>query len=265
MSRRESGLLFKVWEGLRDLVYPPVCAVCGSPEENFLCTTCMEQLEKIHQPCCLWCGAPASAPVADCYECRNRDFFFEKARAYGLYEGKLGEMIKKFKFKGVRDLHPVLASFIHQTYQEFFGNEKFDFLEFVPLSKKRLRERGFNQSELLAKSLSLRTGILLSGALVKIRETPDQTRVDNHEERQDNVKDAFALKDRGVMRGKSILLIDDVYTTGATVNECAAALKRGGAYRVCVLTLARSVKNGPWEPGRKVGNIEIAGVPFSKI
>lgn len=245
MSRRESGLLFKLWEGLRDLVYPPVCAICGSPEENLLCTTCMGQLEKIQQPCCLLCGAPVSAPVADCYECRNRGFFFEKARAYGLYEGKLGEMIKKFKFKGIRELHGVLASFIHQTYQECFENERFDFLESVPLSKKRLRERGFNQSELLAKSLSLRTGIPLSGALVKMRETPDQTRVDSYEERQGNVKDAFAVKDGDVMRGKSILLIDDVYTTGATVNECAAALKRGGAYQVCVLTLARSVKNGP--------------------
>jgi ComF family protein len=245
MSQRESGLLFKLWEGLRDLVYPPVCAICGSPEENLLCTTCMEQLEKIQQPCCLVCGAPASVPVGECHECRNRDFFFEKARAYGLYEGKLREMIKKFKFKGVRGLQALLASFIYQTYKEFFGNERFDFLEFVPLSRKRLLERGFNQSELLARSLSLQTAIPLSGALVKMRETPDQTRVDNYEERQGNVKDAFALKDGRATRDKSILLIDDVYTTGATVNECAAALKRGGAYRVCVLTLARSVKNGP--------------------
>jgi ComF family protein len=205
----------------------------------------MKQLEKIHEPCCLLCGAPTFLVVGKCHECRNRDFFFDQARAYGLYEGKLGELIKKFKFKGVRGLHGVLASFLHQIYQEFFGKEGFDFLEFVPLSRRRLLERGFNQSELLARSLSLRTAIPLSGALVKVRETPDQARVDNYEERQGNVKDAFAVKDRGVMRDKSILLIDDVYTTGATANECAAALKRGGAYRVCVLTLARSVKNGP--------------------
>lgn len=231
-----------MFTSLLNLILPPTCYLCSRViESSGLCPSCIGGFRFITGPICPVCGVPfASQEVDDhpCGRCIKGRRPFHKARSIGLYEGGLLETIHSFKYNGkvalARPLGEMMAQAITNPYD-------YHFIVPIPLHKKRLRERGFNQSLLLAREVGKRFGIQIEYTnLKRIRPTEPQINLKG-KERLKNVKGAFAVTDGGVFKGKRILLIDDVYTTGATVSECAKILRKARAGRLDVLTLARVV------------------------
>ncbi len=196
-------------------------------------------------PYCTVCGMPFASGEPGthlCGVCITRRQYFTKARALGLYEGSLQEAIHRWKYEGKTYLTPFFAKWMVEGLYRHWKADLFDLLIPVPLHKQRLRERGFNQALFLVKELSDRTGIpYLKRVLQKKRPTVPQANLSG-EEREKEVRGAFLVIAREKVEGKSILLVDDVYTTGATVRECSKVLIAAGAGRVNVLTLAHAIK-----------------------
>lgn len=241
---------------LINLLYPTICPVCKSKGNSLnlpffsLCHSCWEKIEFLRPPVCPSCGKPfpsefslSQSPDHICSECRKTENYFDKAISAGIYEETLAEAIHLFKYGGrkglARPLGRVMADYINSN-NLIFNAEPVEALP-VPLHPRRLREREFNQSLLLAKEIGKILRIpLIPDNLLRIRWTRPQIELKG-EERLKNVKGAFGLKEPKEIKGKSILLIDDVYTTGATVRECSKVLKKAGAEKVYVFTLARVV------------------------
>lgn len=222
-----------------NLIFPPKCSICKVSSEELICPKCLESLPLIEGNICRFCGKPTLYTVNQCRDCRGKRFYFVQARAVWRYNGFGKDLIHAFKYENERRLAPILAemAFAKITREIFV-----DRITWVPLHSSRKAERGYNQSELLAREIGRLSGFIAVPVLKRKRRTEDQNKLPL-DKRKDNVKGAFALMadaDADVDNNK-ILLVDDVYTTGSTVNECSRILKRGGAARVEVLTLARTV------------------------
>jgi ComF family protein len=164
------------------------------------------------------------------------------ARALGAYEGSLQEAIHRWKYEGKTHLTPFFVEWMVEGLKHYWGQDSPDLLIPVPLHPQRLRERGFNQALLLVKELSRRTRIPYQKTILqKKKATLPQVHLTGAE-REKGLKGAFQVIGKKELEGKSVLLIDDVYTTGATVNECSKVLRRGGAKRIDVFTLAHAIK-----------------------
>ena len=165
-------------------------------------------------------------------------------RALGYYEGPLREAIHRWKYEGKTYLSPLLGKWMAEGLLRYWDPPSFDLMIPVPLHPQRLRERGFNQALLLVKELSHRTGIPYRKGILKKR-IPTLPQVNlSGAEREKGLKGAFHLAGGKEVEGRSVLLVDDVYTTGTTVNECSRVLVAGGARRVSVFTLAHAIKTG---------------------
>jgi len=176
--------------------------------------------------------------TSKCGLCRRDVFGFEQARSFGWYEGVLREIIQQYKYNGLRPLSKPLGACLAKTWERLDA-ASLDLVLPVPLHRNRERQRGFNQSALLAASAGKILGIRLGGKdCVRVRDTPPQTGLRGAERRK-NVKGAFAVPYPERIRGLRVLLVDDVITTGATADACARALQHAGAGGVWVLTLAR--------------------------
>ncbi|HAA02631.1 MAG TPA: hypothetical protein DCE18_04585, partial [Syntrophobacteraceae bacterium] len=199
----------------------------------------------INPPWCPSCGAPfLDSPQSDnhlCGDCLKNSFAFDAARSAVLYAGVARERIHQLKFG--RQLHwsPALVDLLTKTTGWEEALQAVDFILPVPLHHQRLRERGFNQAGLIGGELGLRWSIPVRfGVLVRHRATQPQTRL-GRQERLENVQGAFAVAKPELLRSRSVLLVDDVFTTGTTLSECARVLKRAGARRVTAVTVARVV------------------------
>ena len=230
-----------------DLIFPPLCPVCqslfdGQGTDRVICPACRKAIRFVQPPLCPRCGLPYPGGRAHlCASCLKERRYFALHRTCALYEGALRETIHRFKYQGVFPLKQVLGDLLEPVLKGMRRELRVDVLVPVPLHIRRLRERGFNQALLLVKELSRRTGIpYQERALAKIKETPVQISLKKRE-RAKNLKGAFQVKDEGAIKGKRVVLVDDVYTTGATVNECARALLKAGAKQVAVLTVARAL------------------------
>jgi ComF family protein len=169
--------------------------------------------------------------------------YFTIARALGAFEGSLQEAIHRWKYEGKTYLTPFFADWMAEGLNRHWEPGSLDLLIPVPLYTRRLRERGFNQSLLLVRELSRRTGIpYRKSILQKKKSTIPQVNLSGVE-REKELRGTFHVIGKEELSGLSVLLIDDVYTTGATVNECSKVLLRGGAKRVDVLTLAHALKS----------------------
>lgn len=243
----------KSWiKAFLNFIFPPKCPLCGifltlEEESLFFCKECFGGINFINSPSCPRCGLPY--PNIDysthhlCGQCHLNKRAFEKARAVGYYDGILLKSIQYFKYYDRltfgRPLGKLLGDYLMTSEDRY----SYELIIPVPLHKKRLKERGFNQSSLLAKVVAKRNSVPLDVATLKrVRWTEPQTNLSG-KERETNVKGAFRVVKRDRVEGKKILLIDDVFTTGSTVNECAKALLRAEAKGVDVLTLARVVQN----------------------
>jgi ComF family protein len=171
-----------------------------------------------------------------CSPCRLGLTAFDAAFTYGEYDGTLRKLIHLFKYHGLTPLAPELGKMMSRAMPR---DTEIDLLVPMPLHWKRHWQRGFNQSRLLAKAIGKRTGIPVKSVLRRAKATPPQAGL-TRAERRVNVAGAFEVRDPKPVAGRHVLIIDDVMTTGATASACAAALKRAGARRVSVLTLARA-------------------------
>ncbi len=220
-----------------DLLFPPWCVGCGA-RGSFFCSACQSSLPRLHPPLCVKCGKSLTFSTL-CSGCENRPMDIAGISSLFHFDGAVHQAIIQFKYKNVKALAAPLA----QLMAEYLCAHPLpaEVLVPVPLHPRRLRERGYNQSSLLARELGKLASLpMVEGSLVRLKNTPPQTRTKSAEERQGNVADAFICRDQR-MAGKRILLIDDVCTSSATLDACASALKAAGATSVWGLTLAREM------------------------
>jgi len=192
-------------------------------------------------PYCLVCGDPVAGEVTTAYlcsTCSRKRPFFDCARSAALYNGLIKEMILDFKYRGAVWLAPDLGQLMFACLRTHFHAPNIDRIAYVPLHKTKERQRTYNQSFLLAKEIAGRIGRRVDDCLSRIQPTDSQTHLTSAE-RADNVRRKFTINRRCDLEGQRVLLVDDVMTTGATVNECARMLKKAGAQEVLVLTVAR--------------------------
>jgi len=229
----------KAFSGFVNWMFPKdvTCDVCGgelvSKTRHNLCAGCLSSLTLVEKPCAV-CGTEIFDEADYCIRCQNTESRFLKNRAPMLYEGGGAALVLSLKYGGKKYIADTLAAFMADTYLK--ENMASDLLVFVPMSKEDRKKRGFNQSELLAKSLGERLGLPVAEGLLKVRQTPLQKNL-TAKERAENLSGAF-LGVPHLVSKKNILLADDVFTTGSTANECAKMLLRAGAESVSVLCAA---------------------------
>lgn len=232
---------------LLDLLFPPLCHVCRAfiPKTGdlLICTDCLSKIGFLTTPLCGVCGAPFRTENGrdhTCGACLSNPPF-QKSRSATLYAGPVQELIHRFKYGHKVHLSEPLGVLTAQALFQFVAESAPGLILPVPLHRKRLRQRGFNQSQLIAGVLGKRWGLPVEvGNLRRVRWTEPQTTMDAAE-RRENVKGAFALRDPERLKGKRVLLVDDVFTTGSTLRACAEALEEAEAEAVFAVTVARSV------------------------
>jgi len=203
------------FKSLLDLVFPPRCEVCRSLGPEALCENCLKKINYLR-------------PSAFTH-------------SVGIYEGILKSAIWRFKFKKRAALADPLGVLMVKYINHHLDMNEIDLVVPVPLHEKRMRERGFNQSELLSHVITKYYDVpTVSGVLFRVKETHPQFDLPPDQRRR-NVRGAFELKGASLLKNRNILLVDDIYTTGSTVSECTYVLKSGGAHKVHVLTLSRAV------------------------
>ncbi len=231
------------------VIFPSTCANCKTPLWDdpvpFVCQACWETVTPISGPCCPHCGGPFASPVAlqhspthECGACRSKPPAFTQTWSLFPYQSPLKEAIILFKYRGKRSL---TKPFLQAMIPALPTLPTVDVLMPVPLHPQRLREREYNQSLLLAHGLSQHLQIpLVLSCLLRIKATVPQTSL-SRKERLTNLHRAFSIDDATRIKDKRILLIDDVFTTGTTLHECAKALRKAGSGPVYGLTLARMI------------------------
>lgn len=232
-----------VLETLSALFFPRHCAGChGSVSAGWFCPQCLADIQPVPEPRCEVCSFPLSGAALDrfiCANCQGREFHFDCAVAVLRSRGVLRDMIHRLKYGGEVWLIEPLGGYLAQGLSDKrLSDSHFDAIVPVPLHSLRRREREFNQSELLARDLSRRANLPFRDALLRQRNTVTQTHFDRLR-RMQNLRDAFAMRQNVSVDGQTLLLVDDVFTTGSTLDECASTLLSAGAHSVCALTLAR--------------------------
>lgn len=225
---------------LLKLFIPDFCISCDDVSFSTLCESCSHKIKHISGSICQVCGRPSGLKHHTsyiCYDCVLNPLFFDWHRSLFIYDKPLSDWIYRLKFK--YDL----------VYLKYFGEEilnrygsiikSVDYIIPVPLSKERLKQRGFNQSLELAKYISKKLKVnYLRNDLVKVKNTPNQTDLKKND-RKNNLRGVFQFRSNQNLENKKVLLIDDVFTTGSTLNECSKVLKKEGVKYVFGLTIAR--------------------------
>jgi ComF family protein len=252
-------LLRRAAEGIFAVLFPSNCRICGQPQLNIswlpVCSDCLDTIHPVAGRVCSVCGerVHSTFALADpdglcrCPACRRLERPFERAVAYGSYESGLRELVHLLKYSGVRPAAGVLGRMLAESITELnaeFGQDPVLVIP-VPLFKGKRSERGFNQAELIARAalklLPANNLHLTIGTLERTRDTESQIGLTSHQ-RRENLRGAFAVARAAEVTGKAVLLVDDVYTTGTTASECARVLRRAGASKVWVATVARTMK-----------------------
>lgn len=224
---------------LLDLLFPPRCAACGA-YGSFLCSSCIDSLPLVEHPFCPVCAQPQRHDAL-CADCRTQRPAFAGARAPYRYEGAARKAVLALKYNHLAAVAEPMGKLLSDYLMDSPVRSSVDVIVPVPLHRTRQRQRGYNQAALLASRMGRACGLPVSeGVLARVRSTPPQVRASNLTQRRRNVADAFACHDDS-LRGASVLVIDDVMTTGATLDACARALRAAGARSVWGLTFAREV------------------------
>ena len=234
---------------LTELLFPTLCLSCskvlsergGHP----FCPECFAGIRFINGPLCPVCGIPYPAEASPdhvCGDCLLKKRHIKTSRSLGVYESILHDAIHAFKYGGNLTLGERLGRLMAEHDYPSFRIRDYSLILPVPLHPRRLRQRGFNQSVILAREISRRHGVAMDfRTLRRIVDTESQAGL-KKEERRSNIRQAFCTADPERVRGQNILLVDDVYTTGSTLGECAKTLLKGGAEAVGALTLARAIQ-----------------------
>ena len=249
--RRMQNILSRLGLKALDLLLPLSCAVCGR-EGRLVCEACRDALPALRKPYCVICADPGTTNV--CRWCRHSPLDVDGIRVPYLFEGAVRDLIYALKYGGIRAAAPDLGGLLAEYVESLdIGSS---ILVPVPLHPRRERRRGYNQSELLARELGLRTGLPVAYKLVRrIRDSPPQVEMEGPGERRRNVQGSFECPS-GVDEG-SVLLVDDVVTTGSTLSACASALKDAGVETVRGVAVARQALRGKAnEPEQAVQGVE---------
>ncbi len=260
-----AGSISRAWarevaESLFAVLFPSNCRICDTPLVRIsrlpVCQECLDAMCPISGGICTICGERIFSPYAlsssggesRCGLCRRVEPAFVRATAYGSYESGLRELVHLLKYGGVRPAASVLGRMLAEAIAKLEPELPSMAVRLipVPLHRTKLRQRGFNQAELIARAAlkinpSRDRYRLCAGVLERKRDTTSQTGLTSHQ-RRENLRGAFGVVQPEAVKGREVLVVDDVYTTGATVSECARVLRRAGATRVWVATVARTLK-----------------------
>ena len=217
------------------------CVCCGeeiSNEDFLICENCYKKLPWINGKVCEVCGEPIKSESKLCMQCKSKLPYFKKCVSLFKYEEPISSLIKNFKYNNATYLQKTLATFILKSFLKL--NEKVDVVIPVPLHYNRFKHRGFNQSEEICYYLkSLLNLSVNTNAVVRKIDTQTQTEL-NRKQRCENLKDAFVVVDKNAIKNKTVLLVDDVYTTGSTLNEVAKTLIKAKVKNVFAITIAHN-------------------------
>lgn len=231
--------------GLKNIFLPALCFSCESKiADGYLCQNCLQKIEFLYPPLCRTCAKPIdNNKTGLCANCRGKTFAYERLICVTSYQEPISSLIHFFKYKNYECLIDLFSSLMIKHLAKIGLNySSYDFATAVPMYAAKQRDRGYNQAVLLAKSLANYFEIpFKDGIIYESYEKVSQTKLVSSR-RRENVKGAFYVKES--ISGKKILLIDDIFTTGATVGECAGALKENGAREVTIITLSKTPQGG---------------------
>lgn len=223
---------------LLDLLFPPRCPFCDEITFEGVCEFCRKKVTMVTDPFCMKCGKPVTDRTREyCEDCTSMRHGFESGRALLVYDDMVRHSIYHFKYASRKEYAKVYAKMMGQNFKQYVEQISPDILIPVPLHKKRMKKRGYNQAQLVAKCLEKEWGIPCRADLVRrTKNTRPQKELDRAE-RQNNLKKAFKIIENDV-KLKTIILIDDIYTTGSTMDALAEALLQNGAAKVYFVTIA---------------------------
>lgn len=232
--------ILKIQEKIINLIYPQTCGICGKINNKTICSKCNIQLKKQEKM-----GILTKEKLEE--NSLEMEKHFEELMYIFKYEGQIREPILDYKFNEKSYMYKTFVNFLLKNKKIFENIKKYDKIIPVPISKKRYKERGYNQSLLIAKEISMQISYetnnnikleLVNNCLIKTKNIIEQSKL-NKEDRQHNIQGVYTLKNGSILTNKSILLIDDIYTTGSTVNECSRVLQQAKPNKIGVLVLAK--------------------------
>lgn len=235
-------------EAILDIIYPEkgICFICNKIDEDikgkYICDDCYESISFTDKGGCEICGKRLHLNFKTCEDCLDYKRYFNKVYSPIEYKGIIKDAIYKYKYKNNAYMYKLFGRLLMNYLNDFKLND-IDVIVPVPLHRSKLRTRGFNQAALISKYISRNLNINIeNNNLIRQKKTLIQNKLNKYE-RIENIKDAFKVKCSEKFKDKKILLIDDIYTTGATVNECSRILLRSGAEEVNILTIANVIHN----------------------
>lgn len=234
-SYKEVGMGF---EKILDYIYPPRCPVCDRISQTGICSSCKKKLLRIDRDYCLKCGKPLTDSRKEyCPDCRRHHHVFDRNRALFSYQGPLRISVYQIKYGNRRDFARVYGQEIAVTFSQWIRQRNITQIIPIPLHPSRYRERGYNQAAVIAREIGKNLGIpVKQHVLRRVKKTqPQKLLAGNY--RNENLRQAFALYPKA-FPGENVLLVDDIYTTGATLDAAAACLKKAGAKHVYGVTVA---------------------------
>ncbi len=228
-----------------NLLYPALCRACSKKIDRFdrnICPDCVGRIKERLPPFCVKCGRHLIGDpglIDTCADCKNEAPYFDRAWSAYYYDGILKDLIHDFKYKKITSLSTDFTALIVNFMKKYAVGKDCQMILSIPMHPDRLFKREINHSDVMARALGKTTGIPYSeNTLIKTKDTSLQSKLKRNA-RIKNLHSSFSLKNAGIVRGKNILLVDDLFTTGSTVNECSRLLKSRGAGYIEVITLAR--------------------------
>lgn len=227
----------KIVENILKFLYPMKCPFCGMISERGICEKCRKKFKTIQEPYCMKCGKPIQDEQQEyCYDCRKERHAYEWGRSMWIHTPPISDAIYAFKYQNKRIYGKIFAKEMALKYGEILKKEGIEMIIPIPLHRSRRRVRGYNQAEILAEYLSEYTGIPMRKDILKrVRKTTPQKKL-NNKQRKRNINNVFeASKVESIQK---VVLLDDIYTTGSTIDEAASVLHKIGIQKVYFLTVS---------------------------
>ena len=223
--------IFRIQEKISNLLYPQTCGICEKINKDGLCSKCNLELKKQAEVNIL--------QKEEIEENIKKEKYFKELMYIFKYEGQVRKLILDYKFNEKSYLYKTFVNFLLKNEKIFENIKKYDKIIPVPISKKRYKERGYNQSLLIVEEIANKTNLeLVNNCLIKTKNIIEQSKL-NKEDRQQNIQGVYSLQNERLVTNQKILLVDDIYTTGSTVNECCKILQQANPKTIGVLVLAK--------------------------